>query len=306
MIYPVDNFKTEWNGTAGYGFGQSVSYGFHDGVDLNDNNGGNSDLGKPLYAVAKGTVVGVHEHTGSGNFGKHVFIQIDGPWGTRFVHYAHCLEISVQPGQVVEEGQQIAKVGNSGTVYAHCHFAVKKKASGMDDVANTKAELDDIWEDPIAFIEKYLTSATSKITIDSKLYEELVRDATLWKDEHPKTVWLLQENERVNREKDVIIQQKNDEINALKVTIGEKDVRLIYLEQSLIECQTNASTGPTEPPVTPPFVNYDEFRGYINEIYKVTYDRWNIIPGTKYWYGKQLHRIKYIFENNNLKQKLGL
>lgn len=162
MRYPVDNFKTEWNGTAGYGYGDSTSYGFHDGVDINDNKGGNSDLGKPLYAISKGKVVGIHNHTGGGNFGNHIFIQIDGEWGTRYVHYAHCLEILVQPGQEVSEGQLIAKVGNSGTVYAHCHFAIKKKTSGMDDIPNNKAELDDIWEDPIAFIENNFSSSANQ------------------------------------------------------------------------------------------------------------------------------------------------
>ncbi len=40
MRYPVNNFKTEWNTTAGNGFGVATSYGFHDGVDINDNGGG--------------------------------------------------------------------------------------------------------------------------------------------------------------------------------------------------------------------------------------------------------------------------
>lgn len=53
MRYPVDNYKTEWNGTAGYGFGAKTSYGFHDGVDINDNLGGNSDLGKPLLQLPR-------------------------------------------------------------------------------------------------------------------------------------------------------------------------------------------------------------------------------------------------------------
>ena len=53
MRYPVNNFKTEWNETAGNPFGIATSYGFHDGVDLNDNGGGNSDLGKEVYAICE-------------------------------------------------------------------------------------------------------------------------------------------------------------------------------------------------------------------------------------------------------------
>ena len=160
MRYPVDNYKTEWNGTAGYGYGATTSYGFHDGVDINDNLGGNSDLGKPLFAIAKGTIVGVHNHNVANTFGKHFYLQIDGPWGTRFVHYAHCNELFITEAQVVNEGDKIATVGNTGSVYAHCHFALKKKANGMDTIAKTKAQLDDAWEDPIAFIEKWTNVVT--------------------------------------------------------------------------------------------------------------------------------------------------
>lgn len=186
MIYPVKNYKEEWDNHAGYDYAQAVSYGFHDGKDINDNGGGNSDLGKPLYAIANGKIVGVHEHTGQGTFGKHFFLQIDGEWGTRYVHYAHCNKILVKLNQEVKEGDQVAEVGNSGTVYAHCHFAIKKKANGMDTIASNKAQLDDAWEDPIAFIEKYLE--TPQQIIDRlraerdknwKLYQEALEQVGL-------------------------------------------------------------------------------------------------------------------------------
>lgn len=153
MRYPVDNYLTEWNNSAGYDHGDSTSYGYHDGKDINDSGGGDSDLGKPLYAIAKGKIIGIHNHTV--NFGKHFFLQIDGAWGTRYVHYAHCNEIFVALDQEVEEGQRIATVGKSGTPYAHCHFSIKKKPNWMDTIANTRAYLDEYWEDPITFIEKY-------------------------------------------------------------------------------------------------------------------------------------------------------
>lgn len=151
MRYPVDNFKTEWNGTAGYGFNAVTNYGRHDGVDLNDNNGGNSDLGKPLYAVSAGIISSVHRH--ATGFGNHFLLRIEGKWGARWIHYAHCKDILVSDGQFVPEGQKIATVGNSGTTYAHCHFACLKKLTNIDNVANTLAELNDLWEDPIKFIE---------------------------------------------------------------------------------------------------------------------------------------------------------
>lgn len=158
LRYPVDNFKTEWNTTAGYGFGAPTPYGFHDGTDLNKNAGGDSDLGAPLYAIADGTILTIHDHPEIPSFGKHFFLQIDGPWGTRFVHYSHCNAIHVTQGQKVTQGQHIADVGKSGTQWAHDHFAIKKKPNGMDSVANSLEELHDVWEDPIAFIEQWIAA----------------------------------------------------------------------------------------------------------------------------------------------------
>ena len=228
MRYPVSNFKSEWNGTAGYGFGDATAYGFHEGVDINDNNGGNSDLGKPLYAIAKGKVAGIHAHPTSG-FGNHLYIQIDGEWGTRYVHYAHCLEILVQAGQVVEEGQLVAKVGKSGTIYAHCHFAIKKKTSGMDDVANNKSELDDIWEDPIAFIEKYLKPSEPTVTITQKELDE-IRDA---RDKN----W----NE---------LQRKIEEIVELNLEIEElkRQITALQVQTPVVEPPVAPEPTPTTPP----------------------------------------------------------
>lgn len=173
MIFPVKNYYDEWKNDAGYKFGQKINANyFHDGLDINDNGAGDSDLGKPLYAIANGIVVGIHSHSTQNTFGKHFFIQIDGAWGTRYVHYAHCNEIFITEGQQVKEGDKIATVGKTGTKYAHCHFAVKKKANGMDTVATTKPQLDDAWEDPIAFVERYIGTG-GMATITQKELDEI-------------------------------------------------------------------------------------------------------------------------------------
>lgn len=165
MRYPVDDFKTRWNITAGYGFGVKTDYGSHEAVDLNDNGAGDSDFGKPLYAIADGVVTSVHSHTTIPSFGKHLHLQIDGSWGTRYVHYAHCNEIFVTEGQQVKEGEKIATVGKSGTQFAHCHFALKKEPTGVDSVAKTLTDLNK-WEDPIAFIEKWDTETNLQFELD--------------------------------------------------------------------------------------------------------------------------------------------
>ena len=158
MRHPVDNFKENWNTTAGYGFGDPTSYGFHEADDLNNNAGGNADLGQPLYAITNGQISSVHLHNTSPTFGKHLHLKFEIDGKTYWAHYAHCNEIFVKEGDNVTEGQKIATVGNSGTVYAHCHFAIKNQPTGVDGIAKTKADLTK-WESPIKFIEERITDS---------------------------------------------------------------------------------------------------------------------------------------------------
>lgn len=169
MRYPVNNFKTEWNVSAGNPFGMKTSYGYHDGVDINDNGGGNSDLGKEIFTIANGELVYWHgaKHPTTG-FGYHSVYKITGPWGTRWVHQAHCMADLTPAPAPVAEGQRIARVGNSGTTWAHIHFAVFKVdpatlPNGIDTIAKTQQQLNDWWEDPIAFIEKWMQPVTPNL-----------------------------------------------------------------------------------------------------------------------------------------------
>ena len=155
MRYPTDNFLTDWNTTAGYGYGDITSYGFHEGDDLNLNGGGNIDLGQPLYAVSDGEITSVHTHTTSPTFGNHIHLKFSIDGKDYWAHYAHCQDIYVTEGQKVKKGDKVATVGNSGTVYAHCHFAIKNQPTGIDGIAKTKEDLKK-WESPIAFVKAHL------------------------------------------------------------------------------------------------------------------------------------------------------
>lgn len=187
MRYPVNNFKEMWNETAGNGFGKQTTYGFHDGIDLNDNGGGNSDLGKEIYAISNGELVYWHgaKHPTTG-FGYHSVYKIQGPWGIRWVHQAHCMEDLTPAIKAVSENERIARVGNSGTTYAHIHFAIFKVdpvslRNGIDTIAKTKEELNAWWEDPIRFIEKYMAPQQDSLQVcladRDKFWKE--RDAAL-------------------------------------------------------------------------------------------------------------------------------
>jgi len=154
MRFPVDNFLTDWNLTAGNGFGVPTSYGFHEGSDLNLNGGGNIDLGQPLFAVADGIITSVHTHIGSPTFGKHLHLKINIDGKDYWVHYAHCDQILITEGTIVKKGDKIATCGNSGTTFAHLHLAIKNQPTGVDGIAKTQEDLTK-WENPIEFIKKH-------------------------------------------------------------------------------------------------------------------------------------------------------
>ena len=166
MRYPVSNFKEEWNTTAGYGFGAKTPYGFHEGVDLNKNGGGDIELGADIFAIQNGELQYWHsaKHPNTG-FGYHSVYKITGSYGTRWIHQTHCLFDITQAPKAVTENEVIAHVGKSGTTYAHIHFAVFKVdpatlRDGIDTIAKTEKELNDWWEDPIKFIEANMAQPT--------------------------------------------------------------------------------------------------------------------------------------------------
>lgn len=164
MRYPVDNFDTDWNVTAGLGFGDKTPYGYHDGVDLNKSGGGDIDLGEALYAIADGIISSVHHHSTYPTFGDHIHLKFQIGEKDYWAHYAHCRDILVNQDQEVKEGQKIATVGKSGLdpnnpqAKAHSHFAIKNQPTGVDGIAKT---LDDLkkWENPIVFIKKNLNES---------------------------------------------------------------------------------------------------------------------------------------------------
>ena len=137
----------------------------HDGVDINLQTGGNTDLGEPLYAIADGSIRYIHNHHPDKLFGLHFALEIQGPWGTRWAHYAHCdpRDFPQEP-QVVREGQMIARLGKTGTQLAHLHFSILKvepdTIGGIDTVSYAYKTLMAYWEDPVKFIQQWMLVET--------------------------------------------------------------------------------------------------------------------------------------------------
>lgn len=167
MRYPVtatgkkEDFEKDWR--VDQIFGNPTSYGFHEGVDINLKTGGDTDMNQELKAIANGKIVYYHtSHANTPNtFGLHLVYRIDGPWGTRWVHYAHCSPLDFHSGVGdVTEGQIIARLGKTGTTSAHLHWSIFKidpVSFGIDNIANTQLELNQIWENPIDFVNQWMS-----------------------------------------------------------------------------------------------------------------------------------------------------
>jgi murein DD-endopeptidase MepM/ murein hydrolase activator NlpD len=104
----------------------------HCGEDWNDESGGNSDYGAPVYATANGKVVSVKHH-GPG-WGKIIMIEHHIPTAghPNYVQitstYAHLSKYSVSVGAHVDRGDKIGEVGDADGYYvnaAHLHFEMR-------------------------------------------------------------------------------------------------------------------------------------------------------------------------------------
>lgn len=109
----------------GYYDAQPFGENAHLGSDWNGVGGGDSDLGDPVYAVARGKVVEVADHGGGwGNV-----VRIVHHAGGRDVEslYAHLDRVDVVAGAMVLRGQPIGTIGTAGGHYpAHLHFELRR------------------------------------------------------------------------------------------------------------------------------------------------------------------------------------
>ena len=96
-------------------------YAMHEGLDFA------APRGTAIKAASAGIVVAAGYQSG---YGKTVEIDHGDGLLTR---YAHASELLVKPGDVVERGQQIAKVGSTGrSTGSHLHFEVRVAGKAMD------------------------------------------------------------------------------------------------------------------------------------------------------------------------------
>lgn len=93
----------------------------HDGLDLA------APTGTPVHAIERGLVAFAGSY---GGYGKIVVLIHPGGMTS---HYAHCSTFTVSVGEVVERGQVIGRVGDTGTATGpHLHFELREGGRPLD------------------------------------------------------------------------------------------------------------------------------------------------------------------------------
>ena len=93
----------------------------HDGLDIP------AELGSPILAAGKGTVIYAAYAPGYGNL-----VEIDHGQGI-ITRYGHAQKLLVKTGEIIQQSQQIATVGSTGkSTGPHLHFEVSKGGISID------------------------------------------------------------------------------------------------------------------------------------------------------------------------------
>ncbi|TDU81777.1 peptidase M23-like protein [Prosthecobacter fusiformis] len=136
----------------------------HLGEDWNGKAGGDSDLGDPIYATARGVVV-ISENIGVG-WGnciivRHAYRDETGKIAMVDSLYAHLHQRMVKVGQTVEKGQLVGTMGgNNGMYLVHLHFEMRKNLRiGMN--RSQFARDNSNYYSPTDFINKHRVLPTS-------------------------------------------------------------------------------------------------------------------------------------------------
>ncbi len=107
------SFITPLEGTFTSGYGERWGR-LHGGIDIA------AQTGTPIKAADNGEVIFVGD---SGSYGLLVKLDHNNGYIT---YYAHCSKINVSVGDIVNQGDVISLVGNTGnSTGPHCHFEIR-------------------------------------------------------------------------------------------------------------------------------------------------------------------------------------
>lgn len=150
----------------------------HFGEDWNGRDGGDSDLGDPVYAIADGVVTFAHDvRTGWGKLvlTRHAYRDKESGQ-VKFIDTlnAHLDTMLVKVGQMVKRGQQIGTIGtNYGMYPAHLHFEMRHNIT-IGIVRNSVPSDMVNWADPSDFINRHrkLNREWRSVSVPIGTYEE--------------------------------------------------------------------------------------------------------------------------------------
>lgn len=198
----------------------------HNGIDYG------MPTGEEVLASHAGTVLEVADE-GRAGYGRYVKIENDKEGSL----YAHLHNFAVKVGEQVQEGQVLGLSNNTGnSTGPHLHFGYYLKPRNR---SNGYAG----YIDP----QPHFGKGGATMYIEPKVFEELVTKSTKYDElvkEHEQTKHLLSENERVNREKDVIIEDMNIRIASLEEQLENTTATDTHTtEVDAPEVPTEAQTG---------------------------------------------------------------
>ncbi len=131
FIYPLTNPAQI---TSSFGWRTHPITGsrrFHSGVDIG------APMGAPIVATGSGTIVSAGW---LGGYGKAIVIQHNGVLQTL---YGHLSEVFVQPGQQIEQGTVIGRVGSTGnSTGPHLHFETRTATADGWVAVDPRAEVE--------------------------------------------------------------------------------------------------------------------------------------------------------------------
>jgi murein DD-endopeptidase MepM/ murein hydrolase activator NlpD len=158
---------------------------WHPGEDWNGLQGGDSDLGAPVYTVAHGLVVTADSFPAWGNI---VLIEHHLPDGNRvWSQYAHLQDCFVEEDQVMWRGDQIGTIGKgAGERYpAHLHFEIRRESLSANQWGLTRDEVLRAYADPTDFIKSHRPRAEKLRIIVDDADEIFIRSESRYWHETP-------------------------------------------------------------------------------------------------------------------------
>ncbi len=114
-------YRWQWPAKGKLLRGYSARGAVHKGIDLQ------GKLGEPVYAANSGIVV----YAGGGlkGYGNLLIVKHNAYYLSA---YGHNSELLVKEGQKVKSGQQIAKIGDTGTNEVKLHFEIRRDGKPID------------------------------------------------------------------------------------------------------------------------------------------------------------------------------